>query len=104
MAAHLAKQEIETVGSCLKAAAYGEFFPDWEFSTLFGVDREVVKAVADAWPDADTDDKNIRAIIVNSMNHLLGYPHGDEDEWKRYISKSPEEVKQALEKLLAMGY
>ena len=33
----------------LRAAAYGPFFPDWEFHTLFGLDRSVVKAISDNW-------------------------------------------------------
>ncbi|WP_162584044.1 hypothetical protein [Variovorax sp. PBS-H4] len=31
------------ISECLWAAADGPFFPDWEFSTLFGLSREEVR-------------------------------------------------------------
>ena len=37
---HLTEAELKIVQQCLDAAADGKFFEDWEFHTLFGVDRE----------------------------------------------------------------
>ena len=104
MASVFSEQESATIKSCLTAVAYGDFFPDWEFSTLFGVDRTAVQAIADAWPAVNTEDKAVRDAIVNSMNHLLGYPHRNEKEWQRYIVESPQTVKRVLERLLQLGY
>ena len=39
--------DSRVIGECLRAAVNGPFFPDWEFSTLFGLTRDEVRAVAD---------------------------------------------------------
>jgi hypothetical protein len=46
----LSRQESNIVGEALRAAADGPFFPDWEFSTLFGLKREEVRRIANEWP------------------------------------------------------
>lgn len=38
----LSNKQIQSIGECLRAAAYGPFFPDGEFDTLFGLSREQV--------------------------------------------------------------
>ena len=88
----LSAEERRVVFECLSAAATGPFFPDWEFHTLFGIERRDVKAVVDAWPAVDETSENVVLAINNSMNNLLGYPHGRDREWRQYISVSPEEV------------
>ena len=49
----LTEKEMELVRQCLRAAVQGPFFPDWEFHTLFGLEREDVAAVLSRWPDLD---------------------------------------------------
>jgi len=82
----------------LHATATGPFFPDWEFHTLFGLERSDVKAIVDAWPAIDDASENVSLAINNSMNNLLGYPHGCDREWLTYISVSPEEVARIFKK------
>jgi len=96
--ANLTPEERKVVLECLNAAAMGPFFPDWEFQTLFGVERTDVKSVIDAWPSVDESDAIVDAAIANSMNHLLGYPHGHVRAWSQYISVTPKEVLRILQK------
>jgi hypothetical protein len=93
-------QARATIKQCLNAAARGPFFPDWEFQTLFGVDRQTVLAVHDAWPRQTVDDEDFRSAIIGSLNNLLGYPHQRDDCWSDYITASPLEVKRILEVLV----
>jgi 8-oxo-dGTP pyrophosphatase MutT (NUDIX family) len=58
----------------LHAAAHGPFFPDWEFSTIFGFDREQIAMHADTLSEP-IGAEQWRALN-NSFNNLLGYPHG----------------------------
>jgi hypothetical protein len=74
------------VGQALRAAADGPFFPDWEFHTLFGLARSEVRAVADAWPNVDLMDANVALAVNNSLNNLVGYPHGQDSVWSQWIS------------------
>ena len=91
-------REREVVLECLRAACTGPFFPDWEFQTLFGLERGDIQAVVDAWPDLDETKDNVSIAINNSMVNLLGYPHGLDKDWPRYISVSPVEVRRVFEK------
>ncbi|MBW3624926.1 MAG: hypothetical protein KY468_16110 [Armatimonadetes bacterium] len=88
----LTQKEKQVIGECLRAAAEGPFFPDWEFSTLFGLDREEVKQIAEAWPDIDGTQERVGVGINNALNNLLGYPHHKEGDWAKYISVSEDEV------------
>ena len=98
----LSVREVQTIGECLNAAAFTDsFFPDWEFTTLFGVSRERVKLIASSWPNVDIDDEEVRGVLVNSLNHLLGYPHGQDGEvWDSYITVPWPVVKETLNKLV----
>ena len=53
--ADLSPEERNIVLECLRGAAEGPFFPDWEFQTLFGLTRKEVKDIADAWPTVNED-------------------------------------------------
>ena len=101
--------EVETIGQCLKAVAYGPFLKDdnaddpwWEFHTLIGLDNPELTALAEEWPNVDVGSERVRAAVNNTLNNLLGYPHGLWDEWPRFISASPQEVARALEKWRAL--
>lgn len=85
----------EIIRQCLVAAAEGPFFPEWEFSTIFGIDRDELSNVIKAWPNIDDNEEIAFLAINNSMNNLLGYPHGEKDKaWHHYIHASPEELRQ----------
>src|ERR1700746_3012128 len=90
---HLGKQRWVTsekrrrlVGQALRAAVDGPFFPEWEFHTLFGLTRSEVRAVADAWPNVRLTSADVALAVNNSLNNLLGYPHGQDSVWSQWIS------------------
>jgi hypothetical protein len=85
-------QELEIVKDCLLAAVEGPFFPDWEFHTLFGLERVKLKSILQSWPDLDESDEAVVLAINNSFNNLLGYPHGMLDNWSDYIRVDSREL------------
>ena len=99
----LSDRERQTIFECLFAAEQDEFFPEWEFQTLFGMTRSQLADVREKWPEVDTTQPDVGAAIVNSMNHLLGYPHAQDGRWERYISVQPDGVQLTMDKLIALG-
>ena len=96
--ANLEKREREIVKQCLRAAVEGPFFPDWEFHTLFGLERNEVKNVLESWPKLDESKETVQLAINNSLGNLLGYPHGCEKEWPEFISVSSNDVLKIFDK------
>ena len=83
------------VKACLRAAVEGPFFPDWEFPTLFGLEREEVRQVLESWPEgADAGTQFI--AVNNALGHLLGYPHGREDAWDDFIPVGREQLQDLV--------
>ena len=82
----LRQVESQIVGEVLRGAADGPFFPDWEFQTLFGLYREEVRAIANAWPLPVVEPQTVIIAVNNSFNMLLGYPHRKDDVWPEWIS------------------
>jgi hypothetical protein len=70
----------------------GPFFPDWEFHTLFGLERAEVRAIAAAAPQIDDSHEDTALAIHNALGNLLGYPHDQETAWSQFISVSHGEV------------
>jgi hypothetical protein len=99
----LEKADLDVVKDCLKAAVDGPFFPEWEFQTLIGVDRDTVRSVYRAWPEKTVSSEDYGCAIIGSMNNLVGYPHGYDAEWGKYISASPDEVSELIVKLIDAG-
>lgn len=96
---HLTSEDQSVILACLKAAAAGPFFPNWEFQTLFGIERQVLAEVASQWPDVDPSAEDAELAVVGSMNHLLGYPHGYSLEGT--VGHGPEAIRAVLGKVLA---
>jgi hypothetical protein len=94
---------LKVAKDCLRAAIEGPFFQDWEFQTLVGVDRAMVKVVYDAWPEQTVGQDDFASAVIGTMNNLLGYPHGRSDAWTEYISASPAQVREALDKIISLG-
>jgi hypothetical protein len=94
----LTAAEKQIVFECLVAASDGPFFPDWEFHTLFGLDRDRVRQIAAAAPNIDDSNEDVALAINNSMTNLLGYPHDQEAAWSNFISVSEKEVDRVFEK------
>lgn len=88
--ADLDEREREVVRECLRATVEGPFFPDWEFQTIFGLERDAVRKVLSSWPRLNEADESVVRAINNSMNNLIGYPTQNKKEiWPKYISVMP---------------
>jgi hypothetical protein len=97
--ADLDDKEREVVRECLWAAAEGPFFPDWEFHTLFGLERDEVRRIVFSWPALDENEESVVFAINNSMNNLLGYPLGEAEEaWPSFISVNREGLASIFDK------
>jgi hypothetical protein len=97
----LSEAERELVRRCLHAAVNGPFFPDWEFHALFGYTRDEVRRILAGWPDAKNEDQQ-RNVIINTLNNLLRYPHGETEAWNRDICSSEDDVAAILRKLTTL--
>jgi hypothetical protein len=99
--ASLTENEHGLIRECLRATADGPFFPDWEFSTIMGVDRETVRKVGQDWPERTVPQVDFQCAVQNALNNLIGYPHKLDDVWSEYISASPTQVRALLYELIA---
>lgn len=88
----LTQRQIQIIGECLAAAAYGPFFPDGEFESVFGLSRAQVAEIADQWPVAIGSQENLDLAIHASFNNLTGYPikKVNMEHWEDYISTDRE--------------
>ena len=84
--------DFQAFKESLVAAARGPFFPDWEFHTLFGLDRVEVQSIADSFSSATPLAGDIALALNGAMGNLLGYPHGQEAAWPQWLSVSPAEL------------
>jgi hypothetical protein len=94
----LTVEERDFVHRCLKAATEGPFFPEWEFSTLFGLTRDEVRSVWSSWKTLEAEDEVVRLAIDNCFSNLLRYPHAEQEAWDRLISASRDEVARVFAK------
>ncbi len=91
--------EREVVRQCLRAAVESPLFSDWEFGTLFGLEREDVRSVLLSWQELDESDPAVTLAINNSLNNLLYYPDRTKPKiWTGFISVTPCEVAHILDK------
>jgi hypothetical protein len=97
----LSADDIRLIGACLQAVANGPFIPDWEFSTLMGLTRGECAAFAARWPNIDLADDEVRRAVMNSVNHLTGYPIDHEDQWDHYIPASRDEISTLRDRVSA---
>jgi hypothetical protein len=80
-------------------AVDGPFFEDPVFHTIFGLDRSEVRQVLNDWPNVDWSNTIVMRALNNTLNNLIGYPHGMEDHWDQYISISPAELDALFDSL-----
>ncbi len=90
--------ERDVVLRCLRAAAEGPFFPDWEFHALFGLERAVVATVAARWPNVDDATEDVHLAIDNSLGNLIGYPHNEGEAIRDWIGEPLEEIERIFSK------
>lgn len=95
--------ELAVVGSCLLAALDGPYFPDWEFRTIMTIDRDELREMVAAWPDAtvttswEVDAERVMFTAVNNvLNNLIGYPHGEWDRLSAELGVGPRELADIL--------
>lgn len=68
------EKQVQVIGECLDAAASGRFFEDWEFQTLFGLERAEFAFIAAAWPHVNQKGESVNLTIHNSFVNLIGFP------------------------------
>jgi hypothetical protein len=95
----LSEVDKTILGQALRAAADGPFFPDWEFHTLFGLERSKVRAIAGAWPKPIASPEEMTIAVNNSLNMLLRYPHRKDDVWSQWISVDRQQLNELFNRL-----
>jgi hypothetical protein len=103
LAEALSPAEILTIRRALQAAVEGSFFPDWEFETLVGVDRDTVREVYAQWPRRTVEQDEFSCAVIGSMNNLVGYPHGKDDELISYVPEGRAALERTLERLESLN-
>jgi hypothetical protein len=88
--------DFQAFKESLAAAAHGPFFPDREFSTLFGLERSEVASIAAEFSPTTPVSGDVARALVGAMNNLLGYPHGQDAAWSQWLSVSPGELEGIL--------
>jgi hypothetical protein len=74
----LSNDERDIVRRAMIAAADGEFFPEWEFHTLFGVTRIELRDAIARFPALDGEADF--CSVNNSLLWLVAYPHKRDDD------------------------
>ena len=97
--ARLSPSDVTMLGACLRAAADGPFFPDWEFETLFGLSRDEVRAAAEGWP-ANAARPEVEIAVYNSLANLNGYPHGQPSALKEMVGER-EQIRSLIDRVRA---
>ncbi|MCG3117030.1 MAG: hypothetical protein LLH30_15240 [Candidatus Manganitrophus sp. SA1] len=96
---NLNEDEKVVVFECLKCVASGKvILHDWEFPTIMGIELQELLAVVNKWPDVDDSQEAVFLAINNSMNNLLGYPHGRHSTWDEYIPVPQAEIARVFGK------
>lgn len=103
--ANLSVREKQIIAECLRAAESEAMFRDWEFETLFGVERVLLSATRAHWPDVDETNRDVRTLIANSLGHILAYPwaQNKNEEWHRYFTANPAETRALIDRLALLG-
>jgi hypothetical protein len=92
------KDELETIKICMTASCMEKFFPEWEFQSLFGIERDELKQAVSLFPNLNYEDDIHNAAIKGSLGHLLGYPHGRDRELEVMLNKDVMVIKKVLDK------
>lgn len=105
---NLSPADQEVIRLCLVAAVNGPYFPDEEFHSLIGLERDDVASVLAAWPmepdvqaDGYASAREVQGVaITNVLVNLLGYPHDHHGEaFHKGLGATEEQVKEALSRL-----
>jgi hypothetical protein len=96
----LQANDLATIGACVRAAAYGPFFPDREIHALVGFDRGELRRIAEHWPPSEPG-TDAESAAWGCLNNLLGYPHGHWDVWSEFIPATPDEIRLLFDRWVA---
>lgn len=92
-------REKEIALQCLKISLDENFFPDWEFFTLFGLSKKEVSDIVANWEHIDINDDNVQLAINNAFNNLLGYPQGQSKKLESLLGISCEDLKKIFNEI-----
>ena len=95
--------DFQAFKESLAAAARGPFFPDWEFRTLFGLERTEVESIADSLTPTTPLMGDVALALNNAMGNLLGYPHHQDEAWPQWLSVTPAELQVIFSRWRASG-
>lgn len=96
---NLTEDETNTVYTCLKCVAGGKVIHhDVEFYTIMGIEIEEFLDIYKKWPNILETKTNVMLGINNSMNNLLGYPHGKYEQWDEVMEISLKEIERVFKK------
>jgi hypothetical protein len=105
---HLTEDERCVVLGCLRAVVSGPFFPDWEYHTLFGLERSEVADILSKWQELPESREEVFVGINNAMNNLLlwfGWQSDSLEEGVKtlqfWTGTSPEAIERVYHKWLA---
>jgi hypothetical protein len=88
----------------LIATADGPFFPDREFTSLFGRTKAEYRAAVGTLQAGAAMSREQHFLLHGALNNLLGYPHNQEDSWNHWLPMPPEELDQLFATLKATGH
>lgn len=97
----LSPEDSDMVFRAIKAATEGDFFPEWEFFTIFGIDRATLRRVYMGWPEPKMDLLDFRLGVFGTLNNLTGYPHNMDDELAYYVPEGIEALLRVQRELIA---
>ena len=55
------------------------------------------------WPQVTVEQDEFKCALIGSMNNLIGYPHGKDDELASYVPEGRSAIVNALNHLAALG-
>ncbi|GHV58996.1 hypothetical protein AGMMS49579_26620 [Spirochaetia bacterium] len=95
----LTNEEIKIIKECIKAAYLGPFFPDWVIHALIGFTKDEIKNIDEKMECLNLQDREQKLLVNNVINSLLGYPHGEKENWSKYISVDEETLLKIFKKI-----
>jgi hypothetical protein len=63
------------------------------------MERKEVRAIADTWPEILASFDDVMAAVGNAVNNLLGYPHGEDAAWSRWISIDRQQLNELFSRM-----
>ncbi len=96
---NLDQKETEIVRKCMECIADGKvILHDFEFHVVMGVTVEEFIEIYNSWPEINENDNVVSTAINNSMNNLLGYPHGKHHRWEEFIDVPLDKIAKVFNK------